>query len=270
MKTVSLTDGSQTSRLGFGASRLHHLRSRAERQRLLATALDLGFRHIDVAPSYGEGLAEREIGRLIASGTRSFTLVTKFGIPPAWLADRAPTLAYPVMAARSLLRRAGVLGETRPMIDASLLRASLEDSLRRLRTDHIDLLLLHEPTPQRLSEPDSLLAVLTRLREMGKIGGWGLAGAWRAVAAIASGSPQLAPLVQTAEREWPDEAARKPDVTYGVMSAGPRGFSNKRLDPGAALQRLERAIRRRPQGVFLVSTSRPAHLKAIAELEATL
>jgi D-threo-aldose 1-dehydrogenase len=270
MKIVSLSDGSQTSRLGFGASRLHHLHSQADRQRLLESALDLGFQHIDVAPSYGEGLAEREIGRLIASGTRSFTLVTKFGLPPASLADRAPRLAYPVMAARSLLRRAGLLAEARPMIDASALRASLEGSLRRLRTDHVDLILLHEPAPERLGDPESLLAALTKLRDAGKIGGWGLAGAWRDVAAIAEASPGLAPVVQTAEREWPDEAARKPDITYGVMSTGPQRFPDKRQDAGAALLRLELAIRRRPEGAFLVSTSQAAHLKAMAELEAAL
>jgi D-threo-aldose 1-dehydrogenase len=270
MKIVSLSDGSRTSRLGFGASRLHHLQSSADRQRLLETALDFGFRHIDVAPSYGEGLAEREIGRLIASGTRSFTLVTKFGIPPVRFADRAPRLAYPVMAARSLLRRGGLLGEARPMIDASLLRASLEESLRRLRMDHIDLILLHEPAPERLGDPESLFAALTRLREAGKIGGWGLAGAWRNVAAIAEVSPELASVVQTAEREWPDEATRQPDITYGVISAGPQSFHDKRQDASAALQRLEGAIRRRPDGAFLISTSQPAHLKALAEREAAL
>ena len=54
-----------TSRLGLGTHSLHRLFAPAARRDLLARALDLGVLHFDTAPSYGDGLAEREIGRIL-------------------------------------------------------------------------------------------------------------------------------------------------------------------------------------------------------------
>jgi D-threo-aldose 1-dehydrogenase len=157
-----------------------------------------------------------------------------------------------------------------PAIDAPLLRRSLEASLRRLRTDHIDLLLLHEPVLQRIPDPDGLTAALNDFRQRGVIGGWGVAGRYEGLAPIIASFPALAQVVQTAENEWPDDAERRPDITYSAMSAGPQQFHNRRQPGDVALQRLEIALRRRPSGAILVSSSQPSHLKAVADLEAAL
>ena len=50
------------SHLLFGVGSLHHLPFRSQRLRILRQALDLGFRHFDVAPAYGNGLNELELG----------------------------------------------------------------------------------------------------------------------------------------------------------------------------------------------------------------
>ncbi|MDX6643271.1 MAG: D-threo-aldose 1-dehydrogenase, partial [Solirubrobacteraceae bacterium] len=52
----------ETTALGFGCAELYRAASAAERRRLLETAHSLGIRHFDVAPMYGLGLAERELG----------------------------------------------------------------------------------------------------------------------------------------------------------------------------------------------------------------
>jgi len=269
MKSVTLANGATTSRLGFGASRLHYLRTSVERQKMLAAALDFGLTHIDVAPIYGEGLAEREVGRA-RKGGKSFTLTTKFGISPLRLIDAVPALALPVMAARSVLRRFDRAQEARPVIDATLLRASLEASLRRLQTEYVDLLLLHEPTLNRIADTDALVDELDRLRTAGKIGSWGLAGGWDAACDIAARFPALAQVIQTGESEWSDEALRKPDIVFGAISAGPQKFVGPHLNADAAKQRLATAMRRRPGGLTLVSTSRIENLKIIAEFESTI
>ena len=60
----------QTSRIGFGTASLHHLyRSRA-RSALLTAALDSGISHFDTAPMYGEGMAERELGRFLGKARK--------------------------------------------------------------------------------------------------------------------------------------------------------------------------------------------------------
>jgi D-threo-aldose 1-dehydrogenase len=270
MKKVTLSSGAVTSRLGFGTSRLHHMHSSSDRQKLLAAALDLGFAHIDVAPSYGDGLAEREVSLLRKARGAAFTLVTKFGIPPNMLVDAAPAFAIPVMAVRAVLRRTGVVRDARRPLDATFLRRSVEASLLRLQTDRIDILLIHEPTLERLVAPDALAHELGMLRDAGKIGGWGLAGGWDAMTEIAARHPTLGPVLQTGQSEWRDDGPRKPDIVYSAMSAGPQTFGARRPHGGKAMQGLEIAIRRRPAGVVLVSASQVAHLKTIADLEATI
>ena len=266
MRTVRLADGSAASRLGFGASRLHHIRSSRERQALLRAALDCGFTHFDAAPSYGDGLAERELGGLRAARGDTFTLVSKFGLSPHPWIDAAPAFAVPLAAARALWRRAGGAGDVRPPIDIPLLRRSLEGSLRRLRCERIDILLLHEPTVERVVDPEALAAALHDLRADGKIGGWGLAGGWAAISAVAARCPALAPLLQTGEREWRDDAPRRPDIVYGAISARPQSFRTPRIETTSAQRNVADALHRRPHGVVLVSTTRVEHLKALAAL----
>ena len=71
----------QTSRLGFGTGSLHHAFRTRERQAILGAALDAGFTHFDTARMYGDGLAERELGRFLKGRRGRATLGTKFGLP---------------------------------------------------------------------------------------------------------------------------------------------------------------------------------------------
>jgi hypothetical protein len=71
--------GLVTSRLGFGTSRLHYIR-REERRWLIDAAIDLGFFHFDTAPSYGDTLAECEIGAALGGRRDHVVIATKYGI----------------------------------------------------------------------------------------------------------------------------------------------------------------------------------------------
>lgn len=92
-------------------------------RRILDTALDAGVDFVDTANSYSQGLTETLLGEWLGHRRNSITLATKVGmvIPE----DARPGPAIP----RGL----------RP----DLIKRSCEDSLRRLRTDHIDLFQLH-------------------------------------------------------------------------------------------------------------------------------
>jgi len=113
-------------------------------RRALDRALDLGINFIDTAGAYGEGHAETCLGDYFAaSGARDrFLVATKF----YWNfqgPDRYPDTSHDF-----------VVSET-------------EDSLRRLRTDRIDLMQIHAWDP--LTRPDEVAAALGRLKQQGKI-----------------------------------------------------------------------------------------------------
>src|ERR1039457_4268717 len=95
MRTVILPGTSLLlSRVAFGTGSLHHCILRRDRANLLGTALDAGITHFDTARMYGEGLAERELGRFLKGNRRQVTIATKFGIPAVSGYEYFPPLMY--------------------------------------------------------------------------------------------------------------------------------------------------------------------------------
>src|SRR5262249_6142935 len=225
-----------------------------------------GIKHFDTAPAYGDGLAEREVGRFIRRRRSNVVIATKYGIPPDRLIAGIPMLGPPLRAVRALARRMGYWNSERPIMTAQGVRASTEESLQRLRTDWIDLLLLHEPALDRIVSPETILTELLDLRRRGLIRHFGLAGAWAALSRLITAAPDLAEVVQTGETEWP--ADRPPDITYGALVQGPQSAFRKTVDSGIVLERLRVALARRPQGVVLISTTSTQHLREIAAIAA--
>jgi len=192
MRTTCLGDtGIETSVLGFGCADLFREPSRARRHRLLETAFDAGISHFDAAPMYGLGLVERELGRFARGRRDRVVIATKFGITPA---PAARVLARVQGPLRRLLDAAPALRErARPSAgdprsgaaggllyqasgyDARAARASLERSLRELRLDHVDILLLHDPMPGDVRS-DDVRDYLESTRAAGQIREWGVAG----------------------------------------------------------------------------------------------
>jgi hypothetical protein len=254
--------GITTSRLGFGTSRLHHLVKR-NRQRLLAAAADLGLTHFDTAPAYGDGICETELGKFIRGRRGRFVIATKYGIPPDPLAEAWPSLSLPLWTARAIARKAGSRSKPLPPLTATGLRASVEHSLRRLGTDRIDILFLHEPHRDRIPSLDAVVEKLHDLRRDGMIRAFGLAGGWSGIGNLLSTAPALGMVVQTAESEWPPEAA--PDITYGAIAGGPQRYFPPGIAVSEAAQRLRVALERRHHGVVLVSTTRLEHLHCLAD-----
>jgi aryl-alcohol dehydrogenase-like predicted oxidoreductase len=110
----------------------------------IRTALDLGITLIDTAPAYGFGRSEELVGRAIAEhGERERVLIaTKVGLE--WRA-----------------------GQVSRNASAERIRAEVEDSLRRLRTDYIDIYQVHWPDP--LVAVGETAAALRQLFEQGTI-----------------------------------------------------------------------------------------------------
>lgn len=165
--------GRPTSRIGFGCGRLNGGIEARAGARLIEAVLDLGIRHFDVAPSYGMGLAEDVLGSVLAG--QSATIATKAGIarPPhpglkgVARAFLAPALAhFPGMKAR--LAGKVVQPASRGHFGLAQVEASFAESLRRLRRDRVDALLLHEASPGALTP--ELTELLTRWQADGRVG----------------------------------------------------------------------------------------------------
>ena len=255
--------GLKTSRLGLGLSRLHYLSSTGERQNLLARAADLGIRHFDTARSYGDGLAEAELGRFLSGRRNSFIVATKFGLAANPLIEAVPFAGQPLRAFRSIARRVGLAPTIRRPLTAAGLRASVVRSLRALRFEFIDILFLHEPSVSRLPEAEELLAEVDRQRSKGVIRLIGLAGGWTQTCEVAKILPALADVVQVPETDW-SGTDLVPDLTFGAVRRGPQSVFAEPLEPGLASNRLAAALRRRKNGSIVVSTTRIDHLDLLA------
>ena len=113
-------------------------------ERILNAVLDAGINLIDTAYDYGR--SEEYIGRFITHRREEYFLATKCGCTVVDAGDHDDT---PHVWTR-----------------ANLLR-NIDESLRRLRTDHVDLLQVHNPTVAQVEQGD-LVAVLQEIKAGGK------------------------------------------------------------------------------------------------------
>jgi aryl-alcohol dehydrogenase-like predicted oxidoreductase len=147
--------GTEVTTLGYGAMELRsdeHNDVRPIEPRhaevILNTVLDAGITLIDTSIDYG--LSEEYIGRFIAHRRDEYFLATKCGClvptPPPAPGQRVPHA-----------------------FDRANLVAGIEQSLRRLRTEHIDLMQFHHNPSVEVLESEGALEVLEEFRTAGKI-----------------------------------------------------------------------------------------------------
>jgi len=208
MQTVQVgTTGRTTTQLGYGCSSLMGAMGRAESLAILEAAFDAGIRHFDVAPMYGYGQAESVVGEFLAGHRSETTVTTKYGISPAkrqGLISLARSVARPVVKAMPGLKRGlttaaakATGGGPKASFTAAEARESLDRSLRELRTDRIDIWLLHDATLADLHD-EALLRLMRDSVTAGKIGTFGVGGDRAAIDEIAAVLPEYLPVVQFA------------------------------------------------------------------------
>ncbi len=188
--------------LGFGCANLMRLSSRRERLNLLAAAYDAGIRYFDVARMYGLGYAEKELGLFLKGKREEVIIATKFGISPSsstraagFLQPMARKLlaAFPAIK-KKVAKKAGKLYQEKTYTVENG-RKSLSASLAQLGTDYVDLLFLHEPTLETITDPD-LQPWLESLKKEGVIRAYGVAGHINTNLPVISKYPSLAPVIQ--------------------------------------------------------------------------
>jgi aryl-alcohol dehydrogenase-like predicted oxidoreductase len=111
--------GLRISEIGFGCGNIGGLMVRAplvERLAAVKLALELGINYFDTAAAYGNGQSEKNLGEVLASIPQKVTVATKFAVTGKDLGDIPGTV-----------------------------RKSLENSLKSLRRNSVDILQLHTP-----------------------------------------------------------------------------------------------------------------------------
>jgi aryl-alcohol dehydrogenase-like predicted oxidoreductase len=167
-RTIRLGDV-EIPRIGLGTNRLAHTGENVE---LIQEAVEAGLRHIDTAHTYVRGQSEAAIGEALASPRDGVVVATKGG----WDSGRPEAI-----------------------------REQIEESLRRLRTDAIDLYYFHRPDPETPLEES--LGPIKEARDAGKIRHVGLSSV--SVEQIERGR-QVVPVAAVqnhynlSERKWED------------------------------------------------------------------
>ncbi|WP_422389484.1 aldo/keto reductase [Burkholderia pyrrocinia] len=156
--TISMgADAAPFSRIVFGMWRIGDWAlSARERRALIDAALELGVTSFDHADIYGDYTAEGLFGDVLADAPHlreRMQIVTKCGI-------RLVSARRPAHGIKHY--------DTR----AAHVVASVEQSLRALRTDRLDLLLLHRPDP--LMDADEVASTFAALRRDGKVRTFGI------------------------------------------------------------------------------------------------
>ncbi|WP_051335440.1 aldo/keto reductase [Methylocapsa acidiphila] len=235
MRTVECPGlGRKVSTLGFGCASLGSRVSEAQGRRALAAAFERGVDWFDVAPEYGDGEAEAILGRFLIGRRDRVVLSLKIGrrlvsISPAArllrpLARRLARLFPEFLGEFPLTRTASL----RPPLEADEIEASLAESLARLRTDHVDVLVLDDPSPEDCVS-DAMQKALRRILDKGYARAVAISGAPEAIVAGAAASDlfQIAqfrdsPFEQAADRLRAAIAggARPTFVTHGIFGGG--------------------------------------------------
>ena len=159
----------------FGASVFEH--DTTKTISLLHFALEHGINFFDTADSYGYGNSERVLGKAFQEKRDKIIIATKGGFLPSSLARAGKYLVPFIGPFRSLLKTKKTtlkkISQKRQNFDVAYLKKALENSLRRLGTDYIDLYQLHSP-PHAILENDKVFHFLNQCQKEGKIRFYGV------------------------------------------------------------------------------------------------
>jgi aryl-alcohol dehydrogenase-like predicted oxidoreductase len=281
-------------RLGFGCGDLYGADSLPASIRLVEAALDAGVRWFDTARLYGNGTGETVLGAVLPRVRDKVVIVGKAGVMP-WSMLRWPRFAAKAARiarsggplARAVVPPPAAAAERGGMFRPADLARSVDRTLKALRTDHLDVFLLHECSV-REARAEETSRFLERLRTQGKARFCGISTRFPETVRILEEAPAGFAAAQF-ESDIFDGHARNfrhdwtgLKITHSALKrALPRLTAHFASDPAArrrwkartgaepdastlARLLLGDALATNPQGVVLFSTSRPDRLAEAA------
>jgi aryl-alcohol dehydrogenase-like predicted oxidoreductase len=170
------------SDVGFGCARLGGFFQSADKGdmvRTLREALAAGVTFYDTSDMYTQGESEQVLGEAFHGVRDQVVIASKFGYClPAQrqLLSRVKPLVKPLVQKLGIRREhlpSAIRGSLAQNFSPSYVVHAVEQSLRRLKTDHLDLCQLHSPPAEVLAQGD-FLAPLQLLQRQGKIRYYGV------------------------------------------------------------------------------------------------
>jgi aryl-alcohol dehydrogenase-like predicted oxidoreductase len=162
------------SRIIFGTGSLIKNFTKYRQLLILNKAIDCGFTHFDTAPLYGFGTTETYVGEILKKN-KNLTVTTKVGLYPPFGINPSAVKSFSIRVLQKLSRRF-FENLTKPVIDFTINRAkkSLENSLKNLKRDCIDIFMLHDPN-NIIFFSEEWINFITNIKKDGKIRFSGLA-----------------------------------------------------------------------------------------------
>lgn len=206
--------------------------------RTIRTAIDFGMTTIDTAPIYGFGRSEETVGKAIKGLRRdSLTIASKCGL--SWSLQPFPEKmgewhCYADDDGRTeTLEKYAVYRWLRP----EAVRKGVEDSLRRLGVDYIDLMQVHHVS-DRTTAVSETMGVLEEMRREGKIRAIGISNAtgsqfdeYCEFGTLDSDQERYSMLDRKVERNGILERCKKRNVSFLAYSPLENGLLTGKLDP---------------------------------------
>ena len=214
MKTVRLNNGVEMPILGYGV----YLVKPEECERCVLDAISTGYRLIDTAQAYYN---EEGVGNAVA----------KCGVPRSEL----------FLTTKIWISNAG----------EEMASASIEESLRKLRTDYIDLLLIHQP----FSDYTGTWRAMEKAVRDGKVRAIGLSNFYPDRFVDMAEYAEIKPAVNQLKtnvfsQQWDAETEMKPYGTH-IMAWGPLAQGDNELQNNAILKSLSEKHGKTPQQIAL-------------------
>ncbi len=167
--------------IGFGCSRIAGPKAAHDRDEIastMAAAIDHGINFFDTSDKYGDGEAERILGRIARGRRDNLIICSKVGYRLHRHAKLYERVIRPFR--RTFLRRFRVMRSTAAAMrhstqnfDPQYVRSAVEASLRRLQTDYLDILLLHSP-PLAVVDRGEVFEAFEDLKRRGSIRHYGV------------------------------------------------------------------------------------------------
>jgi len=250
----------KVSRLAYGTASLHHVFYKNKRIDILNEAINLGISHFDTSPYYGYGLSEIDLGRVINKCRDNVSIATKVGIYP----PKGSSTNHTNLWLRKSIGRV-FRSVSSPEINWTTKRAnlSLESSLKRLKTDYVDFLFLHEPDYFAINS-DEFIRWADLMVTQGKVRNMGIAGESENIIPWIHDKSILSSVVQTRDGikdELNIDLMLKnnivPQFTYGYLSSG----GNQNIK-----NTMKNAFKRNSHGSVIVSTRKKTRLSELTSM----
>jgi len=173
--------GLEVSELGLGCSSLgnsiFNYGDEGEFLEVLNYAFENDINFFDTADTYGFGNSEALIGKAFSKRRDKVIISTKVGFLPSSLSSHTKNLIPFLGNARKLIipfkKRLKRLSKKKQDFSSEHIRQSIEKSLIRLKTDYIDIYLLHNP-PVEIIKEGEVFKILDELKAAGKIRFYGI------------------------------------------------------------------------------------------------